>query len=340
LLQVGDFYYLLLAEGKTRVVFHTFIFYQKFEFNMNTAILISFIFFIFFSFFSSTSSISLWVYGTHQKGNDRWSYDRNGIPFYDYGKYGTQINPLFVSIEVIYHSKHNDPQDYRIAINNAEWLVNNSLSVGNYSLLLYNFPAPAYQIHPPWVSAMTQARAAVAMINAHKITHDDKYLDFARRFLNALDIDTEKGGVAHKSDSNGWWYEEYASKNGPQPRVLNGMMAVLSDLNKYYRYTNDTFVMMLIEKGMISLSNNLYKYDVNRDGLQGYSFYDALGKLPGESYHKYHVALLSNLLNMTGGEGLQKYYDKWKAYEGPFPKRLLNSTEPLDNAQPNFDNVS
>jgi hypothetical protein len=273
-----------------------------------------------------TYSFTPSVYGTHQTG-DGWSYTADGIPVFDYGKHGKQINPLFVAVEVLHHSRQNTKNDTAVVLHNADWLMNHAYRNGSNYFMVYNFPPPAYKIKPPWVSAMTQANVAAAMAEAFRISHNNKYLEFAKGILNTLYIDVKSGGVTYKSDNDGWWYEEYASKNDTiHPRVLNGFMDALIHIYMYYQNTKNPSAKFLFDKGIDSLVTDLHEYDVNKPGYQGYSYYDSLGGLPGEFYHRYHVELLSTLLNLTNNnEELKIYHDKWDSYHGPFPKAGLSN---------------
>jgi heparosan-N-sulfate-glucuronate 5-epimerase len=260
----------------------------------------------------------------HKTTTKGWSYDLYDVPSYDYGNYGIHKNPLFIAAEIVHHFHNDSKKDIGVAINNANWLVKNSVSSGNYSTLPYDFLIPQYDVKPPWLSAMAQARAADALTKAHQLTDNQTYLDTAQKLMHALYIDANNGGVTYKlGNDSGWWYEEYAEKDGPQPRVLNGMMATLRDLNRYYEYTHDPEAKFLFDKGIMALKENIHLYDINREPYQGYSFYDVLGKPAGENYHKYHVALLSRLLNVTHDDTLEKYFEKWGSYTGPFPKPTL-----------------
>jgi heparosan-N-sulfate-glucuronate 5-epimerase len=314
-----------------------------------------------------------YLYTKHQSDqNPNFSYNNDSIPLYDYGHLGIHINPLHVATEVVSHAENRtNSSEMEMALNNAVWLVENAVPFGNsnhsnnnYSLLVYNFPSPAYKVEPPWISAMAQARAVWAMAKVYNITNENKYLDAAKKFLNPLYIDVKNGGVTYKTADNGWWYEEYvfSNNNGTElkPRVLNGMIAIMQDLYRYYEATKDEKAKFLFDKGMIALKNYIHQYDINvstlqdfyensnnsqalalldkgivalennthqyymnASGLEGYSYYDTLGRLAGESYHKYHVGLLSNLLNLTNDKILKEYHDKWKSYSGPFANGML-----------------
>ena len=304
----------------------------------------------------------------------RISYNNDSIPLYNYGNYGIQINPLFVAVEVLHHYKGETPQDIEIALNNANWLVENGVSMGNYTLFVYDFPVQVYNFGPPWTSAMAQARAALALERANNLTSDARYLDEAEKYLNSLFVDVQEGGVTYKSADQGWWFEEYAFINSTtlKPRVLNGMMAILNDLYKYYENTKDSKALFLFDRGIDALKHNIHRYDfsvptlreyyentndiealghlvtglleiknnthryfVDVSTLEGYTFYDAIGTLPGENYHNYHLTLLSHLMNITNEKAFSEYYDKWQSYSGPYIKAKLMThsdvSRPTDN---------
>jgi heparosan-N-sulfate-glucuronate 5-epimerase len=276
------------------------------------------VFFI-ISSFPLYSSLYAMVFAIHERNAKLWIYDERGIPRYNYSNHGLERNPLFIATEVIYHSQIDTPRDIEVSLGNANWLINNSLTSGNHSWLRYNYSTSSlearFDLYPPWVSAMTQTRAALAMIYAYQISSDDRYLKYAEQFLDTLYVDVKDGGVTYKTANNdsGWWYEEYPSGE-IEPRILNGMMAILRDLNTYYELTSDVKAKFLFDKGIASLKSNIYRYDNN-----GHSFYDALGNLANKKYHTYHVQLLSDLLNIVRDEVLQRYHAEWKAYSGPFP---------------------
>ena len=126
-------------------------------------------------------------------------------------------------------------------LNNVNWLVNNAVNKGNYSLLQYSFPLPIYNFEPPWFSAMANGLALQVLIKAHEITQDLKYLTAAKSLLNAFFIEVKYEGVIYKDSSNEWWYQEYASndKNAKISRVLNGMLFTVLGIYDYFEYTGD-----------------------------------------------------------------------------------------------------
>ena len=76
---------------------------------------------------------------------------------------GLQRNPVTISHWVfgayLNYKQTGDETQREILINNSNWLANNAVSRGNYSVLEYNFPWPEYNLTAPWLSAMAQGQA-------------------------------------------------------------------------------------------------------------------------------------------------------------------------------------
>ena len=96
-----------------------------------------------------------------------------------------------------------------------------------------------------------------AMALADNISNESKFLDNAKQFMNAFYVEARDGGVTYKTPNDGWWYEEYASRDGLHPRILNGMMATLRDLHAYYIDTGDEEAKLLFNKGILALRSIL-----------------------------------------------------------------------------------
>jgi len=193
--------------------------------------------------------------------------DENGIPFVDYGTIsgtyvGEQRNPLKVSQWVVkyydsFKETGNDTHK-KYMINNANWLVDNAVIMGNYSILEYNFPYPPYNMpQSSWRDAYAQANAIKALTMTHEITNNKEYLDAAKLLLNSFFVEIKDGGVSYKTSDVGWWYEHYAHEGGKEPRVLNAMMAAMMGIYDYYKYTNDADAIFVFKKGVTALKNDL-----------------------------------------------------------------------------------
>jgi heparosan-N-sulfate-glucuronate 5-epimerase len=249
--------------------------------------------------------------------------DKFGVPILDYGYVngiyvGPARNPITVASKAshyygIYQQKHSNEAKQSL-INNANWLVSNAANRGNYSILEYRFNWPPYGLKPPWRSGMAQAQAIQALIKAYEVTKDKKYLDTSKMLLNSFFIEVKDGGVTYKTPKEGWWYEEYASRNeSNESRVLNGMIFALLGIHDYYTYTRDPNAKYLFDQGIVALKKNLPRYNYE----DHYTYYDVLGNLSPPSYHKAVIQSLSPLYKITRESIFKTYLDKWKHSKSP-----------------------
>lgn len=208
-------------------------------------------------------------------------------------------------------AEHGAIEDRQILINNADWLVANAVSKGDYSLFEYSFDWPQYGLEAPWHSAMAQGQALQAPVRAHQVSGDEKYLETARAVIKSFSIDVKDGGITYKTAEDGWWYEEYASAQGRHPYVLNGMMYTFLGLYEYYEYTKDSDALRLFDLGIVSLEKNLPKYDQD-----GSSYYDILGN-PSWEYHNVHIRLSRRLYEITNEDTFKDFHDRWVASKNP-----------------------
>ena len=251
-------------------------------------------------------------------GEQLWSITANesGIPTVDYGYVngvfiGKQLNPVTITQKAIYYESEyqkGNESCKQLFLNNANYLVENAVRHDNYTSWQYNFPWPTYGIASPWVSAMAQGQGIVVLIHAYNMTGDKKYLNSAHLALNSFYVEVKDGGVTYKN-KNGWWYEEYVTGTHVQPRVLNGMIYALFGIYEYYEFTGDQDAKFLFDQGIVSLKNNLYKYDTGN-----WTYYDAIGGRAPRSYHKIHVSQMLQLYKITKDPFFKEYYEKFQRY--------------------------
>lgn len=240
--------------------------------------------------------------------------DKDGIPYVLYGYYrgfyiGKQRSPVAISQKALEYyenfKKYNKIEDKKSLLNCVKWILENGKKNNDCVFLEYDFPWPMYDLEKPWRSGMAQGLAIQALVKAHKISKEKKFLDYAKLLLDSFYVDVKDGGITLKNNE-GWWYEEFASKNAKMSKVLNGMMFALLGIYDYYNYTNDEKAKFLFEKGCSGLIKELPKFDYD-----GFSFYDLLGN-PAHKYHQIHIELLEKLYNITKEKIFKEYSDKWK----------------------------
>lgn len=246
--------------------------------------------------------------------------DDDGVPIVDYGcrgetYIGQQRNPITISQAALEHyetyNRNHDRVYLQKFLNDSNWLVENAVSYGNFSILEYHFFWPTYNMEPPWRSGMAQGQALEVLIKAHDITNDKKYLETAKSLLNAFFVEVKDGGVTYKTPNEGWWYELYASPEGVESRVLNGQTFALLGIYKYFQYTNDPSAKYLFDQGIIALKETLPRYEYAGGGQ--YSTYDILNNtIPATPlYHFVQTTHLGELYNITGEAVFERYYENW-----------------------------
>lgn len=242
--------------------------------------------------------------------------DEDGIPLVDYGNIGgitigKQRNAITISNHAL--SYYNDfiitgnETSKLFLLNNVNWLIENMVIHGNYSMIEYNFPYPPTNMPKSgWRSGMAQGMALQALVKAHEVTHNEKYLNTGDLILNSFFIEVKDGGISYKTKNDGWWYEEYAHESSEPTKVLNGMIYAVLGVEEYYRYTNDTKAKFIFDKGITSLEKSIPNYDLN-----GYSYYNNLKKHASLFYHNVHIEQTAQLYEITGKDVFLKYHDKW-----------------------------
>jgi heparosan-N-sulfate-glucuronate 5-epimerase len=266
---------------------------------------------------------------------EKITMDGKGVPIVDYGYFppknmpnegvsytdkpgytyvGKHENAVATSQQgLVYYSQYESGNQSagKLFLNCADWLVDNAIVNGNYSVWEYNFTSYAYRDIPlPYVSGMAQGLGVNVLANAYNMTGDKKYLSAANQALNAFFIDVVKGGVTYK-DKDGWWYEEYAQRNNnQQPRVLNGFIICLGGIKNYYDLTMDERAKYLYDVGFKDLKVHLADFDTGN-----WTNYDMVGTKATLPYHQTHVQLMDEVYRTTGDPEFKMYRDKWGNYE-------------------------
>lgn len=242
-----------------------------------------------------------------------FSFDENGIDQLDVGTingkfYGKQYHPVFLAHKAL-EMLDNSSFDQAGFLQISDWLSTN-IKPENNNFLLYNYPNPHYQMDAPWFSAMAQGRALEVMVHAFQLTEDKKYHLAAEKILASLEIEIKDGGATYKTETAGWWYEEYPTKRIKQPRVLNGMMYTLQGLIKYKTLISDTQADELLNQGLLALEQQLPNYDKKGD-----SYYDIHKTTTGGDYHQLHIAQLKLIHDYSKNSIFLDYARRWEKFD-------------------------
>lgn len=276
------------------------------------------------------------------KGNGgvQYSFNKDGIPLISYPQVGkTETTPVYLSIYALkYYSRwkndfdtkrlfglelwdlplprastENDKQYFINCVFKLESMIENFESNGiSYLSLPYNIKWPKYKIKGKWNSAMANGLAISVFIRAKKILGDQKFDRIIDGLYKSFLVPVENNGITIILDNNLYWYEEYASKDAKDSRVLNGMVYSLIGLNEYRQNYGDKHY--LFEKGVSALSEQvLARYDAGF-----WTYYDQIGTISDLKYHRIDVELMNILYEITKIERFQKYHLKWRKQYLPY----------------------
>lgn len=243
--------------------------------------------------------------------------DEKGVMMYDYGgSIGTVYNPKVVAQHGIlnYNSfqETGDLQARQNLVNTANWLLENAVDGGNYSIWQYSFRWGSYGgVEPPYASALAQAEGAYVLAMTHNVTGEERYLAEAKKAFGAFMVDYEKGGVASDEGRDSLFLQILAKPGFPKTYVLNGHTNSLLFIWKYYEYTHDYRALIVFGKGINWLLDNLQKYDSGE-----WSYYDQKNTRARDNYHQAHILQLGRLYDVTGESLLKQYSERFASYAG------------------------
>ena len=189
----------------------------------------------------------------------------------------------------------------------AACLIKIASHESNKVIWWHNTDNKKYNIKAPWASAMAQGEAISFLLRMHQITGNEEYLNTSIAAANFLLDENHPKRVAIRDKNNNLWLEEYPSSI--PSFVLNGFIYALFGLYDLYRVTNDEKIKASIDECVLTLENNIDKFDA------GYwSYYDLLKKELVRYYYQknVHVLQLEVLALLTKKEKFDFYAKKWK----------------------------
>ena len=153
---------------------------------------------------------------------------------------------------------------------------------------------------------MAQGEAISLLVRMSQATRNEALLHRAREAARFLSVDVSERGV-RRIDANGdVWFEEYPSSE--PSLVLNGFIYTMFGLWDLWRVTRDEKTRSLFDQCVVTLRNNLHKYDT------GYwSLYDQQkSELVRYYYQKnVHVPQMAVLHRLTGLQTFEDYRARW-----------------------------
>ena len=203
-----------------------------------------------------------------------------------------------------------DERHRQALMKQARWLAAHQvLLAGDAGGWPMPFSVSDYNASAPWLSALTQGNAVSVLVRAYRLTHEEVFLQVARRAMRTFELDIRDGGVSTSIGEDGVFFEEFAVY--PASHVLNGYILALFGLYDYADLTGDTRVAALIRRSLATLHILIERYDT------GYwSRYDLFYTLPASRfYHALHITLLEALAQYSGCAHCAALAARWAGYK-------------------------
>ena len=262
-----------------------------------------------------------------QKADYAGAYDSEGIPMLDYrGDVGLQYNPIAIAQYSLGNfnlfARTHDAQRREKFLRAADWLVAN-LEMNPLGTWVWNhhfdweYRSP---LKAPWYSALAQGQALSALVRAHSVTGDERYLGAATTGFEAFVKPISEGGVAYTDLDGYYWLEETIVE--PPTHILNGFLWAAWGLYDYHLHTGDPVARDLFDRSERTLAAKLYLFDA------GYwSLYEQSGTrlqmLTSPFYHRLHIVQLEVMGRLTGNQVFFDMGARWQRFADSSWRRLL-----------------
>lgn len=200
--------------------------------------------------------------------------------------------------------------------NSADWVVNNLKMYNGQYHLIYDFDwnYKGYKkgkLTAPWYSGLADSYAIMLMLRAYDVYGSKKYLVAAEKLYKSVLTPYEGGGSL--TELNGKpWIEEYVQpglNTNKMAFVLNGMIYSTYGVIAYERFMHEEKYSNIL---LDSIVHNLDSF-----GQSYWSQYDLIGNAANIKYHRIHVGLLEELMNIASmsinqKEKIKSIHDKWE----------------------------
>ena len=235
-------------------------------------------------------------------------------------------NDYFVSYYDLINKRFSSDAYFDNFIHIADWYAENIILKNRngieYGVWEYDFPWKdgVYDLERGWVSGMAQGLALQVLAKAWIISKDEKYKQTAEYALNAFLVPVKQGGVSYFDSKDSFWYEEYASINSKETRVLNGHIHALLGLHDAYLVFKNPLMAQLFDKGLSSLILNLNTYAYLKDN-RVWTYYDSKGTLANRKYHNINKNLLRKIYAITGNLKIKEFLKAQSGFDLSFFER-------------------
>lgn len=202
----------------------------------------------------------------------------------------------------------------QLAINHAEWLLANATRHDNFVVWYNQFPNLGFDTPAGWAGAIETGQAAVALIQLHALTGDERYRELAGLAANAFGVPVEDGGLLRPLEQGGVFFEEVAYPGAPAGRILNGHMLAVETLAYYADQTGDASAAALVEAGIEGIRSSLDDYDAST--ITSYALEPLTWSSSPDHYaHDIHLHELFWLYQYTNDPVFLDWALRWQRYK-------------------------
>ncbi|MFZ0389478.1 MAG: D-glucuronyl C5-epimerase family protein [Calditrichia bacterium] len=255
--------------------------------------------------------------------SQQFSFDEEGIPiipsYIDVSDQKMVYYPISIGQYglAIWNSylKSRSQNDKARFLKIADWFLQNrrqDLNLGAYWLT--DVDKPAYNVHEPWKSAFSQARAINLLMRAFQLTGKKEYEAVSRKALQPFLRTVSEGGVTVRTEF-GPFYEEYPA--AVPVLVLNGIIFSLCGVYDFIRtHPQDEISRRIFEEGVQTLKGLLPQYDMgfwSKYSLCQADFHPQVDPAT-ISYHHLHIIQLEFMHRLTGEPIFREYAARWRGY--------------------------
>jgi len=198
----------------------------------------------------------------------------------------------------------------------ARWLIEHEVRIGDDAggwpvRLLHTEDGNACCL-----SCVAQGNGLSVLVRAYQLTHEELFLEVARRVVRTFERDILDGGVCSPVGETGIFFEEVAIY--PAAHHLGGFMFALFALYDYVAFTGDLAIEKTIEQSLSAMHVLIDEFDT------GYWIKTSLlrGQLASPAELALHITLLEALAGYSGCEHCFALSRRWKGYENHRGTRL------------------
>jgi len=206
-------------------------------------------------------------------------------------------------------------EQYRKAfLTQANWLVEHQVKIAeDASGWPISSPSPYFYTKGSWLSAVAQGCGLSVLARGYQLTHDETFLEVARRVVRTFERDILDGGVCAPIGRDGVFFEEVATY--PAAHTLNGLIFALIGLHDYAVIAGNSCMPQCFQHCKATLHSVFDEFD-----LGFWTRIDLLQRgLATPAQLAQQTMLLEALADCTECSHCAEQASRWQRYQrGPF----------------------